>query len=156
LQLSRLAVIAVDADGEADEVVIDVANLLYCCLGRSARAGAIDAPWVRAVRLRPDWVYVRTAQHLYRTHFRAVCALLERLPQGFVEANQGVAVNVNKIECPELGRNQLRRVGVRVAGRPGERAIEWVRVSRRHLRDLRYRLGLPLRLPAVQPDVAAQ
>lgn len=143
--LSRLAVAQMDEDGGEHDTVIAVAQILYCCLGRAALSGPVDGKWKAIAATRPGWVYARTPQLACRTHFRTIAALLERLPENFMQVNQGVALNLDKIDCHELGRGRRRRVAVRMPSRPKERELEWIVVSRRHLRELRERIGLPSR-----------
>lgn len=143
--LLRLAVVDVDEDGSDRDAMIDVAHILYCCLGSAVLGKYVDAAWIGNEAVKSNRVYVRTPQRVYRTHFRTIAALLERLPNSFVQVNHGVAVNTARVEWPELGRQSRHRIGMRVAARVGERGADWVEVSRRHVAMLRRLFGLPPR-----------
>jgi len=142
--LSRLAVLEVGEIESCQETVIDTATIIYCCTGSAVLLGRVEGRWTKIVPVRRAAIYVRTALGVYRTHFRTISSLLERLPAGFVKVNHGVAINRDRVQYLELGKTQRRlRVGIGVAGSPQERRIDWAWVARRHGAPLRQWFGFP-------------
>jgi hypothetical protein len=154
---SRLTVVEIGEVESEREVTIGVDQILYLCSGRAAGRGRVEASWVDTVRLRPAWIYVRTAKRLYGTSRLSIAELLERLPENFEKVNHGVVVNDDWIRWPELRRQRTKRVGMLVAGRPSEPLAEWVSVSRRHAPTVRDRIVMgpfprQRTKPAAKPD----
>jgi len=141
-KLSRVTVVEIGELESDRDITIDVASILYIGSGQALLADRIEAPWIRRARIRPKWSYVRTTHRVYGSSSLAFVDFLERLPAKFEQVHQGVVVNCDRIELPELRRQHSKRVGVRVAGRANEFSFEWVHVSRRHVAMLRERLGM--------------
>ena len=141
--LSRLGVFASAEVGGSHLIIIRVRDILYCIiLGRTRIGKLIDARWYEVSPPRPMWVYVRTADGVYRTRFRSLAGIRRCLPAYFAPANhRGTAINCEKIKVAELSRVKRFRVGFRLPSRPDERLFEWIFVSRKCAPEIRRRFG---------------
>jgi len=121
-----------------------VEAILYAFLGQAASTGVIDAPWRQEESLDRRRVYLRTVKELLVTHYRSLAELQERLDtQMFMSIHQSLVVNVHRISSLDT-EGSLKSVVVT----PASRIEEWLTISRRHLPELRDRLGLPRRFKA--------
>jgi hypothetical protein len=122
--------------------VIPVSHLSFAFLGSAASDGVLEARWAHGHALAPGVVYVRTAKGgLFRTGFTTLHALRQRLdPARFVSIHRQLIVNLDRLVQLDLGTN-VSQVGV-LAGAE----IDFLPISRRHLRLLRELIILPKRV----------
>lgn len=138
--LTRLAVRRVGEDNERF-TLISVDEILYIFSGAALSRRLLDTTWSRQLFLRRDRIYVRTAKGLFVTQLRSLTEISRRLdPARFLAIHQSIVVNLQKLSEIDL-RGRVQQVGVTTASG----VIESLRVSRRSLRELRERLGLPAR-----------
>lgn len=138
--VSRIAVQRADITGRW--FVIPVEHVSFAFLGAAASNGVINAPWAGDRVLAPSTVYVRTIKGgLYTTGFATLQSLRQRLdPTQFVSIHRQLIVNLDRLVQLDLGTN-VSHVGV-MAGPE----IDFLPISRRHLRLLRELIALPKRI----------
>ncbi len=102
----------------------------------------IHAPWIGDRVLVPNVIYVRSVKGaLFRTGFSTLDTLRQKLnPARFVSIHRLLILNVNRVVELDLSSNSSL-VGVMVGPE-----IDFLPVSRRHLRILREQFGLPKRI----------
>jgi hypothetical protein len=139
---SKVSLIAVQRIGISDRwIVIPVQKVAYAFLGSAPSRGVIDAPWVNGRVLAHGTVYVRTIDGaLFRTAFSTLDGLRQQVESDrFVPINRLVTVNVNRIAELDFA-GKVNRVGLQVGN-----DVEFLRISRRCLRELRSLIGFPPR-----------
>jgi hypothetical protein len=138
--VSRIAVQRVDIPGRW--YVVSLEHVAFAFLGSAANHGVIHAPWIGDRVLVPNVIYVRSVKGaLFRTGFSTLDTLRQKLnPARFVSIHRLLILNVNRVVELDLSSNSSL-VGVMVGPE-----IDFLPVSRRHLRILREQFGLPKRI----------
>jgi hypothetical protein len=120
---------------------IEVKDVFYFYNREAVRRGLISGHDVGAYAYRSG-VYLRTAHGVYRSTFRSLRSLMERLPAGCaVRANHGIAVNPDRISKLELWAKKKEAI-FRVDGRTAYADADWIWLSRTGARALISLLGV--------------
>lgn len=125
------------------DVFIDRRSIVYVFRGKHAYNANVELPFVRDAALGKEALYLRTFEGLYRKVGgpSTIGQIAERLPPTFAQTVVGgVLINLAVVphEWDAQPAAHVSRVGYRLRSVPGssQTHVEWIRISRRCLRDI--------------------
>jgi hypothetical protein len=120
---------------------IDVEEVLYYYTKNAVRRGLISGHEVGTYPYRSG-VYFRTARGVYRSTFRSLRTVLERISaEHALKANHGIVVNPDRVAKLEPWAKKKEAI-FHVENRTPHGDDDWIWLSRQGLRTLRMRLGV--------------
>ena len=148
--LTVIAAYPADSPSDARVVAVQTTDIHYAFRGSAVSQRLIVADWRRQYHFNDNRVYLRTRRGLFRTQFRSLQKLSERLdPRSFTEIHQNILLNLSARAVLSF---ELQAKVKTVDLAPGDGSVESLKISRRHLTSLKAKLGMSRRAARAEAD----